>query len=78
MKTIKFKEFKEVVGQGFITLKAHNFPQQGWCRKTIGNVIYIWAKPSVILIKLSEIEQRTGKEIRLCLVPKAIINRVGL
>ena len=78
MKAIKFQEFKEVVGQGFITLKAHNFPQQGWCRKTVGNVIYIWAKPSVTLVKLSEIEYRTGKEIRLCLVPNAIIKRLGI
>ena len=78
MKAIRFPEFKEVVGQGFITMKTHNFPAQGWARKTVDNVIYIWAKPCVALVKLSELEVKTGKEIKLCIVPKAIIMYAGI
>jgi hypothetical protein len=78
MKSINFDEFKKAVGQSFITLKSHNFPRQGWCKKTIGNVIYIWSKPSVELMRLYEVEKKTGKQVLLCVVPKAIISHVGI
>ena len=54
------------------------YPGQGWARKTVDNVIYIWAKPCVALVKLSELEVKTGKEIKLCVVPNAIMKYAGI
>jgi hypothetical protein len=78
MKAISFQEFKEAVGQSYINIKTHNFPEQGWSYKTVGNVIYAWAKPCTPLMEIAEIEEKSGKPVRLCLVPKEIIKRVGL
>lgn len=78
MKAIRFTEYKDAVGQGYIQMKVHNFPSQGWCRKTVGNVIYIFAKPCVALVKLSELEVKSGKQIKLCIVPNAIIKGLRL
>ena len=77
MNVIKFKEFKEAVGQGFINMKTHNFPTQGFARKTVGNVIYLWAKPSMVLVKLPNLES-TGKQVKLCIVPHQIIKYANI
>jgi len=78
MKKIKFPEYKEAVGQSYITLKAHNFPVRGWAEKTIGNIIYIWAKYEVEQKKISGIEKSTGKKVKFSIVPKSIIEHVGI
>jgi len=78
MRAIKFNEFKSVVGQGYITMKTHNFPKQGWCWKTIDNVIYVWAKPCTPLKEVAKLERVSGKEVKLCLVPKEIVKHTGI
>ena len=78
MKAIRFNEFKNVVGQGLITMKTHNFPAQGWARKTVDNVIYIWAMPDVAIMKISELEKSTGKDVMFSIVPKQIIKYAGI
>jgi hypothetical protein len=78
MKAIQFKEFKRVVGQGYINMKAHNFPKRGWSEYTIDNVIYVWAKPSVPIMKIKRVEEESGRPVKFCIVPKAIRKRVGL
>ena len=77
MNVIKFTEFKQAVGQGFITMKTHNFPTQGFARKTVGNVIYLWALPSMVIVKLPNLEA-TGKQVKLCIVPKQIVKYAGI
>lgn len=77
MNIIKFPEFKDAVGQGFITMKTHNFPVQGFARKTVDNVIYLWALPSMVIVKLPNLES-SGKQVKLCIVPEQIIKYAGI
>ena len=78
MQAMRFKEFKKVVGQNFITAKTNKFPLQGWGSKTIDNVIYVWAKSSAPLMEIAKIEATSGKQVKISIVPKAIIHRAGL
>lgn len=78
MKAMRFKDFRDVVGQGFITMKTHNFPAQGWAKKTVGNVIYIWAKPCVAIMKMADIEATSGKVVCFSIVHKSIIQHTGI
>ena len=78
MKAMRFQDFRDVVGQGFITMKTHNFPAQGWAKKTIGNVIYIWAKPNIAIMKIADIEVTSGKDVCFSIVHKSIIKHTGI
>lgn len=82
MKSIQFQEFIEVVGQGYVTMRKHNFPNQGFARKTIGNIIYIFARRSLNYLKfqfyMTSLENKTGKTVVWCPVPKGFIDYVGV
>jgi len=78
MKSMRFKDFRDVVGQGYITMKTHNFPIRGWSEKTIGNVIYIWAKPETRIMKMADIEATSGKVVCFSIVHKSIIQHTGI
>ncbi len=78
MKALRFRDFKTIVGQGFITMKTHNFPSRGWSEKTIGNDLYVWAKPDMVLSKLFELERNSGKRVSVCHVPKEIIRNTNI
>lgn len=78
MEAIKFQELREAVGQSYITMKAHNFPVRGWAEKTIGSVIYIWAKYEVEAKKISGLEKSTGKDVKFSIVPKSIVEHTGI
>jgi hypothetical protein len=78
MKAMRFQDFRDVVGQGFITMKTHNFPAQGWCKKTVKNVIYIWAKPETPIMKMADIEESSGKAVRFSIVHQSIMKHTDI
>ena len=77
MEAIKLSKFEKKVGQGFMGLRKRNFPARGWSSKTVGNVIYIFALPSLKYIKfhfyMTSLESKTGKQVKWCPVPKGFI-----
>ena len=79
MKAIKFKEFRNIVGNTFIASAINNFPKRNYKYKSVGNVIYLLAKPTV---KLSEIEKvkfaNPGKQVLACVLPFEVMTRTGL
>lgn len=78
MNALKFTEYSDAVGQGYIELRKHNkFPDRGWSCKTVGNVIYILARPSLKYITfyclMTKLERKTGKQVEWCPVPKGFL-----
>ena len=78
MKAMRFQAFRSVVGQKWIETKIHRFPAQGWGSKAIDNIIYVWAKPCTLLTDIARIEASSGKQVRLSIVPNAIIKHTDI
>jgi hypothetical protein len=79
MKLIKFEELRENLGNSFIAITVRNFPKRAYRYKTIGNIIYLLAKPSVKMSEMDGIRRiSNGKDIRVCILPNEVIKAVGL
>ncbi len=79
MKLIKFKELRETLGNSFIALTVRNFPKRDYRYKTVGNIIYLLAKPGVKFNELDQVNRiSNGKDIRLCVLPNEVIEAVGI
>ena len=79
MKIIPFTELREKVGNSFIAMSVRNFPKRDYRYKTMGNIIYLLAKPNVKLSEMAGIKRiSNGKSIKVCILPKEVIRAVGL
>lgn len=79
MQTIKFKELRETVGNNFIAKAVKDFPKRQYRYKSIGNIIYLLAKPEVTMLAISVVRKANpNKQIKVCILPFEIIERVGL
>ena len=78
MKAMRFREFKKVVGQKWIEKKTNKFPDQGWSTVSKDNVIYVWFKPEVHIMDLARIESTSGKQVNICVVPRAIMKHTSI
>ena len=79
MKIIPFTELREKVGNSFIAMSVRNFPKRDYRYKTMGNIIYLLAKPNVKLSEMAGIKRiSNGKSIKVCILPKEVIKAVRL
>ena len=79
MKLIKFKDLRETLGNSFIAMSVRNFPNRNYRYRTVGNVIYMLAKPCVSLSEINNVKRASnGKDIKVCVLPKEVIKAVGI
>ncbi len=76
---IKYEEFSEKFGEQFIDFNLKNFPDREFLCRARDNVYYMLTKPGVKMPKLKRVEREAnGKDIKVCVLPEAVIQYAGI